>query len=133
VKAIAALCLVAGVAAADPKPAAWDVTVPESVSLSAGGSATIDMTIAPGAGRTISRDGPVRIDVRVPDGVTATRRRLSLTDAVDPGAAAPAFAIKVGAAKAGTYSVEIGVRVWLCLRQTCKPVKTTRTVRVEAK
>ena len=128
--AAAVVMLVAGAAVADSK---WDVTAPATVEVAAGGTGTIDVTITPGAGRTISRDGPVRIDVRVPDGVTATRRRLSLADAVDPGAAAPAFAIKIGAAKAGSYSVELGVRVWLCLRQTCKPVKTTKTVRVEVR
>lgn len=130
----AAAALVLGLAAsvaADPQPAAWDVTVPERVTIAAGGGGTIDLSIQPGPGRTVSRDGPVRIDVRVPDGVTTGKRRLSLADAVDPGAATPAFAIKVGAVKPGSYAVELGVRAWVCLRQTCKPVRTKRTVTVD--
>jgi hypothetical protein len=116
--------------AADPKPG-WTLVVPERVELAPGVSGTITLDIVPGTGRTISRDGPIRLDVTPPDGVTIARRRLSLADATDPGAASPRFAIKLGADHAGSYPVAIAIRLWLCDRQTCKPVTATRTVTVD--
>jgi hypothetical protein len=103
---------------------------PASVELVAGGSATIDLDIVPADDRTVSRDGPVRVDVRVPDGVATPRRRLSLADAADPGARAPRFSIKLSAEKAGSYDVELRVRFWLCSRQSCKPVRASKQVAV---
>jgi hypothetical protein len=113
--------------------ATWELVAPASIEFAAGGSGTFELDISPANGRTISRDGPVRVEVRVPDGVTTGRRRLSLADAVDPGARAPRFSIKLSAAKPGSYQVELRVRLWLCSRQSCKPVRASRVVTVDVK
>lgn len=133
--ALAAIAVLGAVvvlrAAADPKPPAWELVVPERVELAPGAPGAITIDVVPGAGRSVSRDGPVRLDVAPPDGVTITRRRLSLADATDPGAASPRFTVKLVADRAGSYPVEISIRLWLCVRQTCKPVRATRTVTVD--
>ena len=117
---------------ADPTPA-WELVAPEKLELTAGAATTFDLDIVPAEDRTISRDGPVRIDVKVPAGVTTSRRRLALSDAGDPAARAPRFSIKLTAAKAGSYDVELRVRFWLCSRQSCKPVRTSKKLSIVVK
>jgi hypothetical protein len=121
---------IAWLAAAEGKPT-WEVVVPATVELVAGEPGQLVIDLVANDGRTISRDGPVRVDLAPDDGVVAARRRLALIDAADPSAPAPRFAVKLTAATAGTYEVEVAVRLWLCSRRACKPVRDKRTVTVE--
>ena len=116
-------------ATAGPRQA-WELTAPDRIELQPGRPGTIEVAVVPAEGRTVSRDGPVRLDVVTPPGLAVKRRRLALGDAVDAEARAPRFAVIVSGDQAGTFPVEIAVRLWLCARQTCKPVRATRIVEV---
>jgi hypothetical protein len=132
--AVAVIGAAAWLAAAGPAATpAWEARVPERLELAPGVAGVLAVELVPGPGRTVSRDGPVRIDVGLPDGVTTPRPRLALADAVDPGAAAPTFAVKLTAAAVGRYDVVIDVRLWLCARQSCKPVRAKHAVTVEVR
>jgi hypothetical protein len=123
-----AIAIVAVAVADQP---AWQLDAPARVSLEPGVPGAIDVQVIANRGRTISRDGPLRIDVVAPAGLEVKpRRRLTLTDAADPAAASPKFAIRINAEKAGTYPVEVAVRFWLCAKKTCKPVRKSTTIDV---
>jgi hypothetical protein len=116
------------VALADPP--AWQLDAPARVELEPGVPGSFDVAVVANGGRTISRDGPLRIDVVAPPGLEVKRRRLTLVDAVDAAASSPKFAIRIGADKAGTYPVEVAVRFWLCAKKTCRPVRKSTTIDV---
>ena len=115
------------------RPADWKLVAPARVELAPGVAGVMEIEVVPQGGRRVSRDGPLRLDVKPGEGVTVGggRKRLGLGDAVDPGAAAPKFAVKVMGDKPGSYAVEVGVRFWLCARQSCKPVRGAATVAVD--
>jgi hypothetical protein len=117
---------------ANGRPADWKLVAPERVELAPGVAGVLEVEVVPDGGRTVSRDGPLRLDVKPGEGVVVGgRRRLGLGDAVDPGAAAPKFAVKVTGEKPGAYVIDVGVRFWLCARQSCKPVKGAASVAVD--
>lgn len=122
----AALLLVASTAYAEP---GWELRVPERVELTSGAAATLPIAIAVDRGQTISKDGGLILDI-APDGVTVGKRRLSRTDAVDPDADAPRFAVPVHAEGAGDFTIKLHLRFWLCGNKVCKPIDARRTVAV---
>lgn len=96
-----------------------------------GASAALSVTIAPARGRSISADGPLRLEIAVAgDGVVVPRRRYLRKDAADPAADAPRFDVKLKARASGEHAVTIVARFWLCGARACRPIATRRTVTV---
>lgn len=116
------------------QPRTWDLVAPASLTLQVGQVATLEVAVPPGPGRTWARE-PFRLDVVEDDaagpGLDFKRRRWERGHAVDPDASAPRFAISLRAAALGSHEVELALLAWSCQARTCKPVRTSRTVRVE--
>ncbi len=133
-RAVAALVLaaatLAAVASAD-EPPSWEVRLPDVVDVTVDASATLSLTIAPGAGRTISRDGPLRIQLASAT-LELPRARLTRGHAIDPAADAPRFELTLRARAAGVHTLDVEVRFWLCAIKICTPVRAQRTVTVTA-
>jgi hypothetical protein len=102
------------------KAADADVTV--------GGQASISLTIAPAAGKIVSHDGPVKVELTTDDGLSVARRRYARKDAADPAADAPRFDLKVKAVAAGDHALDVDVHFWLCGPKVCGPVHAHRAV-----
>jgi hypothetical protein len=126
VKALA-LLLVASTAYAD---AGWELRAPERVELVAGASGTLPISIAVDRGHAISKDAGLILDLAPEGAVTVKRRRLARTDAVDPDADEPRFAIPVHADAAGDFAVKLHLRFWLCGAKVCRPIDARRTIAI---
>jgi hypothetical protein len=115
---------------ADADDPGWEVRAGD-VALAVGAAGAVSLTIAPAAGRIVSADGPVRVDVvAADDGIAVPRRRYGRRDAADPAADAPRFDLKVRALAPGDHDLAIDVRFWLCGARVCVPVRAQRTVTV---
>ncbi len=125
--AVALLLLGGSAARAD----GLDVRLPDEVVTAPGELATVSLTLAPGDGRTISTEGPVRISL-ASETLTIPRHRLGRRHAADPDADAPRFDLRVVAPTAGDHELTVAIRAWLCGARTCRPVRETRTVKVRA-
>jgi hypothetical protein len=113
------------------QPAAtWEIRVPERVEIAQGASATVPITIAVDRGFSVSKDGPVIIDVASEPGVTIKKRRLGRPDAVDPEADLPRFVIPVRADAFGDHAVRLRIRLWLCGGKVCRPLDVKRQTTV---
>lgn len=119
------LAALAGAARADTR--GWDVKLPERAAVEVGATVPLSLAIAVDRGLTVSKDGPVIVDLAADEGVTIKKRRLARADAVDPEADAPRFAIHVRGDAAGEHAVKVHVRFWLCAARTCRPVEATKT------
>lgn len=126
-KSVVALAIV--LAAAPAYAETWDVKIPERVEVPAGTSGTLPIVLAVDRGLSISKDGGIVIDL-APDGggLVLKKRRIGRSDAVDPDADAPRFAIPIHADAAGDFSLKIRLRFWVCGQKVCKPVDARRTV-----
>ena len=124
--AIAALVAMTGVARAQAD-AGFELRAADA-TVEVGAPAAISLTIAPAAGRTVSHDGPVRVELAADDGLALARRRYVRKDAVDPAADAPRFELKLKAVAAGDHAIELDVRFWLCGAKVCRPVRAKRSV-----
>ena len=116
-------------------PTAYELDVPKRLTVTRGDSGAISLTIAPRSGYTVSREGPLRVDVSaVPDtGLALTKTHYTRDDAVnaaDAVANSPQFDVGYEATLPGGYAVAIDVRFWICRKRTCRPVRETRTVDV---
>ncbi len=127
--AVAAMALWACTSAHADDPG-YELRVTPELTIDVAASASISVTIAPGPGRTVSADGPVRLAVTAPDALGVPRRRFARKDAADPAADAPRFDVKVKAREAGDHAVALDVRFWLCGPRVCRPITVTRTVTV---
>ena len=105
----------------------WEVRVAERVELAPGSSGAIAISIAVDRGLTVSKDAAVIVDLVAPAGVTLRKRRVGRSEAVDPEADAPRFAVAVRAAELGEYAIKIRVRFWVCGGKACKPVDVRRS------
>lgn len=126
--ALAALLLASG-AEAQRQPG-WEVRVGDKIELVAGTSGTIPVSIAVDRGLTVSRDAQVIVDLTPEPGLTFRKRRLGRTDAVDPEADAPRFAVAVRGDAEGEHTVKLRVRFWLCGGKACRPIDVRRTATV---
>ena len=127
VVALGAAVLIGRAGADDP---GWELRAGD-LALASGGAGAVSLTIAPAAGKTVSADGPVRVDVvAADDGIAVPRRRYTRKDAADPAADAPRFDLKVRALAAGDHDLAIDVRFWLCGARICLPVRARRTVTI---
>jgi len=125
--ALLALAALARAAAADD--AGFELRATD-VTVVAGEAAAISLTIAPAAGKTVSRDGPLRVDLDADAGLALARRRYLRRDAADPAADAPRFDLKLKAREPGEHPVALDVHFWLCGAKVCRPVRAQRTVTV---
>lgn len=104
----------------------WDVRVPERVELTVGTPGTLSIAIAVDRGLVVSKDAPVIVELRAPAAIALKKRRLGRTDAVDPEADAPRFAVPAKSDVVGEHAVEIRLRFWLCGGRICRPVALSR-------
>ena len=129
-KLLLAVLLLAGVATAQPRQTGWEVTVADKVTVAPGENGSISVAIRVDRGLTVSKDVSVIVDVVPEPGVTIRKRRLGRTDAVDPEADAPRFAIAVKGEAAGEHPVKVRVRFWVCGGKSCKPIDVRRSATV---
>jgi hypothetical protein len=125
--AVVVLLALVGARPAAADEAAYELKATDA-SIELGAQAAISLTIVPAAGRTVSHDGPVRVDLAPGDGLGVTRRRYVRRDAADPAADAPRFDLKVKGTAAGDHALEVDVRFWLCGAKVCRPVRAKRTI-----
>jgi hypothetical protein len=117
-------------ARADAQNVGWELRIPERVELVTGASGTLPITITIDRGRTISKDAGVTIDLAPEGGVSVKKRRLGRSDAVDPDADAPRFAVPLRAEAAGDFAIKVHVRFWLCGSRVCRPIDARRSVAI---
>ena len=99
-------------------------------SVEVGGQTSISLTIAPAAGKIVSHDGPLKIELGGGDGLSLARRRYARKDAADPAADAPRFDLKLKAVAAGDHAIDVDARFWLCGPKVCRPIRARRTITV---
>ncbi len=128
----AVLLLAAGDARADDR---WRITIPEAVDAEIEAAAAVSLSIAPREGYTISRDGPLLIELSAApaDALALPRRRLQRRDAADAAADAPRFDLRFKARREGDHRLDVSLRFWICARRTCRPVRTQRSVTIRAR
>jgi hypothetical protein len=124
---LALLALVIGTGAEAQRQPGWEIRVGDKVVLAPGASGTIPVSIAVDRGLSVSRDAQVILDLAPEPGLTFRKRRLGRTDAVDPEADAPRFAVAVRGDTDGEHTVKLRIRFWLCGGKSCKPIDVRRT------
>jgi hypothetical protein len=122
--------LLASTAYAQPRQPDWEVTVADKVIVAPGESGSISVAIRVDRGLTVSKDASVIVDVQADPGVTVRKKRLGRTDAVDPEADAPRFAVGVKGDTAGDHAVKVRVRFWVCGGKSCKPIDVRKSATV---
>jgi hypothetical protein len=118
------------VARANAQSNGWELRIPERIELAPGSSGTLPITITVDRGRTISKDAGITLDLAPEGSVSVKKRRLGRSDAVDPEADAPRFAVPVRADAAGDFALKVHVRFWLCGSKVCKPMEARRSVTI---
>ena len=108
----------------------WEVKIPERVEMTTAAGGTLPISIVVDRGLSLSKDASIVIDLAPEPGVSVKRRRLGRTDAVDPEADAPRFAVPLRADNAGDFAMRVRLRFWLCGQKVCKPIDAKRTVTV---
>jgi len=104
----------------------WEVRVPDRLEVELGGTVKVPISIAVDRGLSVSKDGPLLIDISADRGLHIRKRRLLRADAVDPGADVPRFEIPVRGDAAGDHPVRVRIRLWLCGGKVCRPLDLTR-------
>ena len=123
------------VALASPRAVAqrepgWELRVPERIEVAAGATGVLTIALAVDRGLTVSKDAAVIVDLGLDPGASVKKRRLGRSDAVDPDADAPRFAVNVRGETAGDHVVRLRVRFWLCGTRSCRPIDARRTATV---
>jgi hypothetical protein len=113
----------------------WRITVPDAVDAEVDAAAAVSLAIAARDGHTISRTGPVQIDLHAepPAALTLPRRRLHRRDAADAQADAPRFDLRFKARVEGDHALRATIRFWVCGKRTCRPVKSGASVLIRAR
>jgi hypothetical protein len=134
VRAVFLLLFVASAAHAQPAQPGWEINVPEKVEVVKGAVASVPITIAVDRGLSVSKSGPVLIDLAPDAGLYIKKRRIGRPDAVDPEADVPRFVVPVRADQAGDLVVRLRIRLWLCGAKVCRPLdlKKQTTISVSA-
>jgi len=125
----ALVVLAASTAHAQPTPN-WEVKVPDKVAALQGATVQVPITIAVDRGFSISKDGPILIDLAPAPGITIKKRRLGRAEAVDPEADVPRFVVPVRADATGDHAVRLRIRLWLCGGRSCRPLDVKRQTMV---
>ena len=123
--------LVAAASVAAAAGATYELRVPETVEVKPDDSTTVSLTIAGTGTKTISKEGPIRIDLSSPT-LTLPRTRYERRHAADPAAETPRFDLKFTAPTAGDHELVLALRFWICGARTCRPVRATKTIAVRA-
>lgn len=126
-KRLVVLALVIGTGAEAQRQPGWEVRIGDKLALAPGAAGSIPVSIAVDRGLTVSRDAQVIVDVAPEPGLTFRKRRLGRTDAVDPEADAPRFALAVRGDTEGEHTVKLRIRFWLCGGTSCKPIDVRKT------
>ena len=129
----ALVALLALPAAADEREAGYELRLePRAVEARPGVEGAVSLTIAPHAGYSIDRDGPllVRVSVEPGEGLELPRAHYRRADAADALAEAPRFDLRYRPVTAGDYSLRIEARFWVCRRYTCRGAHETRQVAI---
>jgi hypothetical protein len=108
----------------------WDLRVSERVEVAPGASAPLTIALAVDRGLAVSKDAAVIIDLAPEAGIAVKKKRLGRSDAVDPEADAPRFAVPVRADAPGDHVMRLRVRFWLCGTRSCRPIDVRRTATV---
>ncbi len=124
------LLVLTSVAYAQPRQPGWEVTVADKVTIAQGESSSISVAIRVDRGLVVSKDANVIIDVASEPGVTVRKKRLGRSDAVDPVADAPRFAVPVRGDTPGDHGVKVRVRFWVCGGRSCRPVDVRKSATV---
>lgn len=125
-KTLLVILLLTATASAD----SWEIKIPERVEMTTTAGGTLPISIVVDRGMSLSKDASIVIDLAPEPGVSVKRRRLGRTDAVDPEADAPRFAVPLRADNAGDFALRVRLRFWLCGQKICRPVDAKRTVTV---
>jgi len=112
------------------RTAGWELHVPERVELVAGSGGTLPIDIAVERGLSISKDAGIVLDLAPDSAIAIKRRRLGRSDAVDPGADAPRFAVALRSDTPGDFTIRVRLRFYVCGAKVCRPVDTRRNVAV---
>ncbi len=115
-----------------PREPGWEVRIPDRVEIAESASGTLTIALAVDRGLTISKDASIIVDLDPDTGLSVRRRRLGRTEAVDPEADAPRFAIAIKNEAAGDHVVRIRLRFWLCGGKVCRPIDVKRTTTVHS-
>jgi hypothetical protein len=126
---VAALVALASLAAA--AGASYELRVPDAVEAAPTVASTVSLTIAGTGTKTISKEGPIRIDLSSPT-LTLPRTRYERRHAADPAAETPRFDLKFTAPTAGDHELVLALRFWVCGARTCRPVRASKTVTIHA-
>lgn len=126
---VAVIAVLGSVAAA--AGAAYELRVPDAVDVEPAVASTVSLTIAGTGARTISREGPIRIDLSSPT-LALPRTRYERRHAADPAAETPRFDLKFTAPTAGDHELVLALRFWVCGTKACRPVRTSKTITVNA-
>ncbi len=122
----AALIVAAVAATAHAQPATWEIKIPDKIEAAQGATVSVPITIAVDRGFSVSKDGPVFIDLAPDPGLTIKKRRLGRPEAVDPEADVPRFVVPVRADAPGEHLVKLRIRLWLCGGKVCRPLDVKR-------
>lgn len=118
---------------ARPKlPPDYRIKLAPKLAAEQGKPATVSFTLAAQPGYTISRDGPLVLDLGVlpKQGLLPRRHHYRRKHAADARADSPRFDLTLSPTSAGTYRLDVTARFWVCARYTCRPVRDRRTVAV---
>ena len=107
------LTLAATFAQAAPEPREHELRVGGAVTLA--------------AGRRIDAEAPlsIRLSATPGAGLVLPRHRYALGDAADPRAEAPRFDLALEGQAAGSYTLRVEARFWLCAARSCRAVRDT--------
>lgn len=125
-----AVALVLVLLAAPAYAERWELRIPERIELVAGAPGTLSIALAVDRGQAVSKDAGITLDLAPDSAIQIKRRRLGRTDAVDPDADAPRFAVALRAETPGDYAIRVRLRFWLCGGKVCKPIEAKRNIAV---
>ncbi len=108
----------------------YQIALPDRVEVEPGSEGSVSLTIAARPGYSISRDGPLAIELSAGAGLKLPRTEYHRDDAADARADNPRFDLRFRALSAGDHPLELALRFWVCTRRTCRPVHERRTVTV---
>jgi hypothetical protein len=120
---LAIMLVLAATPAAAQRDPGWELRVPDTLELVAGSTGSLPIAIAVDRGLAISKDAGLVIDLAPDPGIAIKKRRLGRSDAADPDADAPRFAVP-------DHAIKLRVRFWLCGHQVCRPIDVRRSLTV---
>jgi hypothetical protein len=119
--------LAATFAQAAPEPREHELRAGGAVTLATGARGAASLSIVPAAGRRIDAEAPlsIRLSATPAAGLLLPRHRYALGDAADPRAEAPRFDLALEGQAAGSYTLRVEARFWLCAARSCRAVRDT--------